>query len=326
MNRVNRATAAERNRSPRRMTTSSSAMPSAATSMLLTGSSVPARIALLLVAVLGLLGGCAGTGGRIIDVLTPSSGYVATHDIAYGTGARRKLDVYRPVSLAPDATAPVVVFVYGGSWREGSKGDYRFVADALAAHGIVTVIADYRLFPEVGYPDFIDDTAAAAAWTLREIGQYGGDPARVFMAGHSAGAYNAAMVAFDPRWLAPYGYAPSRFRGFIGLAGPYNFLPIREADVKEVFHWPATPADSQPIAHVSADSIPSLLIAARHDTFVSPTQNTDAMATTLRAAGVDVAVDYHDHVDHITLIGAMARPLRFLAPVDREFADFVLRH
>ena len=273
-----------------------------------------------------LLAGCSGTGTRIIDVLTPKGGYVETRDIAYGEGPRRKLDVYRPATLSADAKAPVVVFIYGGSWREGSKADYRFVADALTAHGIVTVIADYRVFPEVGYPDFIDDTAAAAAWTLREIGRYGGDPERVFMAGHSAGAYNAAMVAFDPRWLRPYGYAPSRFRGFVGLAGPYNFLPIQDAGAKEVFHWPDTPADSQPIAHVVASSIPSLLIAARHDTFVYPTVNTEPMAAKLRSVGADVTVDIHDDVNHVTLIGAMARPLRFLAPVDREFGDFVLSH
>lgn len=290
-----------------------------------TGSLMSARIALLLVAAVGLAG-CSGTGTRLIDVLTPKSGYVETRDIAYGAGARRKLDVYRPATLTADAKAPVVVFVYGGSWREGSKADYRFVADALTSRGIVTVIADYRVYPEVSYPDFIDDTAAAAAWTLREIGRYGGDPTRVFMAGHSAGAYNAAMVAFDPRWLAPYGYAPSRFRGFIGLAGPYNFLPIQDEDVKPIFHWPGTPPDSQPIAHVAADSIPSLLIAARKDTFVYPTVNTEPMAAKLKSVGADVTVDLHDHVNHVTLIGAMARPLRFLAPVEQEFTDFVLHH
>ena len=116
---------------------------------------------MLLLALVGLLAGCSGT--RVVDFLTPSSAYTVTRDIAYGDGPRRKLDVYRPVSLAADAKAPVVVFVYGGSWRDGDKADYRFVADALTARGIVAVIADYRVFPEVSYPDFIDDTAAATA-------------------------------------------------------------------------------------------------------------------------------------------------------------------
>lgn len=278
----------------------------------------------LFIALTSALAGCSGT--RIIDALTPSSAYTSTLDIPYGDGARRRLDVYRPATLPEGAKAPVVVFVYGGSWREGSKADYRFVADALTARGIVAVIADYRVYPEVRYPGFVEDTAAAVAWTFREIGRYGGDPSRIFVAGHSAGAYNAAMVAYDARWLRPYGLAPKQLRGFVGLAGPYNFLPIVDEGVKEVFDWPGTPPDSQPINHVTKESIPSLLIAARTDTFVYPTKNTEPMAAKLKSLGADVTVDIHDHVSHVTLMGAMARPLRFLAPVDREFIDFVLAH
>ena len=284
------------------------------------------RLSLILSAFIGVLTGCSGSGSRIINALTPSDGYVETHDIAYGDGPRRRLDVYRPAALALDAKAPVVVFFFGGSWRTGSKADYRFVADALTSHGIVTVIADYRLYPEVGYPGFLDDTAAAVAWTFREIDRYGGDPKRVFIAGHSAGAYNAAMVAFDSRWLARYGIGLDRLRGFIGLAGPYNFLPIEDEGVKEVFDWPDTPANSQPINHVTRDSIASLLIAAKNDTFVYPEVNTEPMAERLRASGAEVTVDIHGGVNHVTLVGAMSRPLRPLAPVVKEFTDFVLTH
>ncbi len=253
-------------------------------------------------------------------------GYVEAHDIAYGEGPRRTLDVYRPANLAVDAKAPVVVFFYGGSWRTGSKADYRFVADALTSHGIVTVIADYRLYPEVSYPAFLDDTAAAVAWSFRNIARYGGDPKRIFAAGHSAGAYNAAMIAFDSRWLAPYGIEPDRLRGFIGLAGPYNFLPIKDDDVKAVFDWPHTPENSQPINHVTRDAIPSLLIAAANDRFVYPEVNTEPMVERLRSAGAEVTVDIHSGVNHVTLIGAMSRPLRPLAPVVKEFTGFVLSH
>lgn len=284
------------------------------------------RFLLVLVATLGSLAGCAGVGTRVIDTLTPKGGYVASTGIAYGEGPRRTLDVYVPVGLDPARPAPVVLFLYGGSWRFGVKADYRFVADALTAKGIVTVIADYRLFPEVSYPDLLDDPAAAAAWVVAHIASYGGDSSRLFLAGHSAGAYDAAMIAYDPRWLARRGLAPKRFRAFIGLAGPYDFLPIRDPGAKEVFHWPDTPADSQPIAHVAKDSLPALLIAANRDRVVDPVQNTAAMAAALRAAGVDVVVDLHDDVNHVTLVGAMARPLRFLAPVADEFADYVLTH
>ena len=286
----------------------------------------PARLLAvpLLMAFLGLLGGCSGV--QIINALSSGRGYALTRDVAYGEGDRRTLDVYRPVGVDPDGHAPVVVFIYGGSWRDGDKEDYRFVGDALSARGIVTVIADYRLYPQVSYPAFVEDGAAAVAWTYRNIARYGGDPRRIFITGHSAGAYNAAMVAFDPRWLSPYGLEPSQFRGFVGLAGPYNFLPIVDAGVKEVFHWPDTPPDSQPINHVSSASIPSLLLAARHDTYVYPDKNTGPMAAKLKADGASVTVHVFDHVNHVTLIGAMAWPLRFLAPVDRDFTEFVLTH
>ena len=285
----------------------------------------PHRLArVLLVGLVALLTGCSGA--QIVNGLSSSSGYTVTKDLAYGDGDRRKLDVYRPKMLAAGATAPVVVFVYGGSWREGDKATYKFVADALTARGIVTVIADYRLFPEVSYPGFIDDTAAAVAWTYRHVADYGGDTQRIFITGHSAGAYNAAMVAFDPRWLEPYGLRPDQFRGFVGLAGPYNFLPIVDAGVKEVFHWPGTPPDSQPINHVSSTSMPALLLAARKDTFVYPDKNTEPMAAKLEHDGVDVTVHVFDRVNHITLIGAMAWPLRFLAPVEKDFTDWVLTH
>lgn len=290
---------------------------------------MPGRIAawFKLIVVLSLFASLTGCSGvQLINGLSSSRGYAMTKDIAYGDGERRKLDVYRPVSLAPGATAPVVVFIYGGSWREGDKADYRFLADALTAKGIVTVIADYRLFPEVSYPGFVDDTAAAVAWTYRHVAEYGGDTKRIFITGHSAGAYNAAMVAFDPRWLQPYGLKPDQFRGFIGLAGPYNFLPIVDEGVKEVFHWPGTPTDSQPINHVTSKSIPALLLAARKDTFVYPDKNTEPMAAKLKADGVDVTVHVFDHVNHVTLMGAMAWPLRFLAPAEKDFTEFVLTH
>ncbi|MYN30087.1 alpha/beta hydrolase [Duganella levis] len=260
-----------------------------------------------------------------LNALSPGGASERTLDLAYGDGPRHKLDVYRPHAVqAGQTAAPVVVFFYGGNWVDGERGDYAFVGRALASRGIVAVIADYRLYPEVSYPDFLKDVAQAVAWTRQHATQYGGDPQRLFVMGHSAGAYNAAMIALDPRWLAEQGMAPSALRGWIGLAGPYDFLPIENPTTRPVFHFPDTPPASQPIHHVTASSPPALLIAARSDSLVNPARNTGHLATALRAQHVPVQELYYDHVSHTTLVATLAAPMRWLAPTLDDVATFVL--
>ncbi|PWF42469.1 alpha/beta hydrolase [Massilia glaciei] len=271
------------------------------------------------VAVLGTLAACSPLAA--LNVLTPAGASQASTGIAYGAGERRRLDVYRP--LSPAGPAPVVVFFFGGNWTSGERANYAFVARALAARGMVVVVPDYRLHPEVSYPDFLDDSAAALAWTAREVARFGGDPKRLFVMGHSAGAYNAAMLALDARWLERQGMAPSDLRGWIGLAGPYDFIPIENKTTRPVFHFPNTPAASQPINHVSASSPPALLIAANKDDLVNPQRNTGGMAAKLRAHGVSVDEVYLDKVNHITLVASFAGPLRLLAPTLDTVAGFV---
>jgi len=255
-----------------------------------------------------------------LNAFSPDGGTERTVDLAYGDGPRRKLDVYRPLHVR--GPAPVVVFFYGGNWVAGERADYAFVGRALASRGIVAVIADYRLYPQVSYPDFLRDAAQAVAWTRHEVARYGGDPQRLYVMGHSAGAYNAAMVALDGRWLAEQGMAPSDLRGWIGLAGPYDFLPIENPTTRPVFHFPDTPQDSQPVRHVTAAAPPALLIAARKDKLVSPTRNTGALAAALRAQKVPVQEIYYDKVSHTTLVASIAAPLRWLAPTLDDVAAF----
>jgi acetyl esterase/lipase len=257
-----------------------------------------------------------------LNALSPGGASERTPDLAYGDGPRRKLDVYRPRDVS--AGMPVVVFFYGGNWVDGERGDYAFVGRALASRGIVTVIADYRLYPEVSYPDFLKDVAQAVAWTRQHAMQYGGDPQRLFVMGHSAGAYNAAMIALDPRWLAEQGMAPSALRGWIGMAGPYDFLPIENPTTRPVFHFPDTPPASQPVYHVTAAAPPTLLIAARHDSLVDPARNTGHLAAALRAQQVPVKELYYHRVSHVTLVASLAAPMRWLAPTLDDVAAFVL--
>ncbi|KAF3998802.1 alpha/beta hydrolase [Glaciimonas immobilis] len=257
-----------------------------------------------------------------INALTTDSTYTKTSDITYGPYPRNQLDVYTPKNM--HAAAPVVVFFYGGSWSSGERGDYAFVGEALASRGIVAVVADYRLYPEVRYPTFLEDGARAVAWSVKEVARYGGDPKRLYIMGHSSGAYNAAMVALDPRWLAEVNLTPAVFRGWIGLAGPYDFLPIENRGVRPVFFFPNSPVDSQPINHISSTAPPTLLIAANSDNLVNPRRNTGGLAAALRAANVPVTEQYFDHVGHATLVGAISRPLRGLAPVLDTVTQFIL--
>lgn len=280
------------------------------------------RIALRLCVAGGLLGlllGCSPL--KVLNLLTPQDTFNKASDLKYGNDPRNRLDVYTPVNLAADV--PVVVFFYGGSWNSGSRSDYRFVGEALAARGIVAVIADYRLYPQVHYQGFLQDSAQAVGWTRQHIRQYGGDPARLYVMGHSAGGYNAAMVALDPKWLAAINMTPSMLSGWIGLAGPYDFLPVENPQVKPIFFFPDSPPDSQPINHVSATSPPALLIAAKDDTLVNPGRNTGGMARRLREQGVPVRELYFSRPGHGTLVAAFSHPMRWLAPVLDEVVAFI---
>lgn len=271
---------------------------------------------------LALLSACSSTA--LLDKLVPDDSYASLPAAAYGADPRQQLDIYLPLPSADSGMArPMVVFLYGGSWSSGERASYRFVGEALASRGMVTLVADYRLSPQVRYPAFLQDSAAAVQWAFAHAAELGADPRRVYLMGHSAGAYNAAMLALDPRWLAQVGLRPQQLAGWIGIAGPYDFLPIGIPEVQTAFDWPGTPADSQPLVHVSAAAPRTLLIAARDDALVSPQRNTLALDQRLRQAGVPTHTHVLDRVSHVTVLGALARPLNFLAPVAGLVTDFV---
>ncbi|MHC8301939.1 alpha/beta hydrolase [Pseudomonas sp. ZS1P83] len=258
---------------------------------------------------------------KLLNVLTLNGTFDKTEGIAYGSDPRQKLDVYVP--RHPMENAPVVVFFYGGSWNSGSRSDYGFVGEALASRGIVAVLADYRLYPQVRYPLFLEDGAQAVAWTHEHIRQFSGNPQRLYLMGHSSGAYNVAMLALDPGLLGAVGLSPHNLSGWIGLAGPYDFLPIKNPEVRPVFFWPDSPPQSQPINHVSRGAPPALLIAASDDELVNPARNTGGLALKLREAGVPVQDLYYSRTSHATLVATLSRPMRGLAPVLDEVTAFI---
>ena len=280
----------------------------------------PTRRSLLAAGLTLPLAGCSASGA--LNALVPRGTYRSETDIAYGDDPRQRLDVYLPEQ--PGTGAPLVVFFYGGTWSHGERATYRFVGEALASAGIVTVVADYRLSPQVRWRAILDDCARATRWSLDAARRLGAAPERLLVMGHSAGAYNAAMLALDGRWLAAHGMAPRQLAGWIGIAGPYDFLPIGDRATQRAFDWPDTPADSQPIAHVSAQAPRTLLLAAREDRTVNPQRNSEALADRLQRAGVPVRLRLLDQVSHVTVIAALAGPLRSLAPVRDEVTAFVL--
>jgi acetyl esterase/lipase len=239
---------------------------------------------------------------------------------AYGGLARQALDVYAP--KREDAPAPVAVFFYGGSWDSGRRQDYSWVGRALAAQGFLTIVPDYRLYPAVRYPSFLEDGALAVRWAVEHARALGGDPDRIVLVGHSAGAYIAAMLALDDRYLKSAGVDPRVVRAFAGLSGPYDFLPLDGPITRQTFGEAPDLPGSQPTAHVRAGAPPAFLATGDADTTVKP-RNTAALAAALRAKGVAVEERHYAGLNHVDTVLALSKPLRGKAPVLAEMTGFL---
>lgn len=260
----------------------------------------------------------------IFNWLVPkeSGSRLMARDIAYGAGERRKLDIYGPRQGGATAL-PVVVFLYGGSWESGDKASYGFVGRALANMGYIVVIPDYRLLPEVEYPAFLDDCVEAVSWVSKNIERHGGDPRRLALAGHSAGAYNAAMLALAPNLLTAHGLVLD-VRGVAGLSGPYDFYPFDGVVSQRVFGQAQEPLATQPIFHVNVCSPPMWLGTGDKDELVLP-RNSDSLARALQAAGVEAEARHYTGLDHAGTLLALSWPLRFRAPVLADMGRFLRR-
>ncbi len=253
------------------------------------------------------------------NTLVPKDGNARklAEGVAFGENPRQRLDIYAPAE-SPDIRLPMIVFFYGGSWNSGTRTGYDFAGKALAAQGFVVVVPDYRLVPETRYPGFVQDGAAAVRWARENIAEYGGDPENVVLSGHSAGAYIAAMLAYDDRWL---GDDHSAVRGFAGLAGPFDFLPLDTDSTRAAFgDWPDLP-ETQPVNWAGKGDPPALLLHGKLDTTVKP-RNAVALAAALDNAGVDARVIEYEGVDHIDILTHLSRPLRSRSTVLRDLAQF----
>ncbi|MBL8517900.1 MAG: alpha/beta hydrolase [Betaproteobacteria bacterium] len=284
------------------------------------------RLARALSPVIGavLLAGCSVL--ETFNALVPTEQLVRKTAIAYGQPAddhpRRKLDIYVPTAPAPAGGRPVVVFFYGGSWDSGRREDYLFVAEALTSQGWIAVLPDYRLYPEVLFPDFLDDAALAMRWTRDNIAQHGGDTKRIFAMGHSAGAHIAAMLTYDAQHLARVGMRPTELAGFVGLAGPYDFLPLKSERLKIIFGPEAGRARSQPINFVTGDAPPALLLHGDADTIVGP-HNSANLARRITERGGRVRHLTYPGLGHREIVVNLAALFRAGKPELPAIANFI---
>jgi acetyl esterase/lipase len=275
-----------------------------------------------------LLVDCANLQLFVANVASAGGPYILTQNIAYGREPRQKLDIYHPESKPGAATQgqlPVVVFFHGGRWSEDSKDDYRFVGATLAEHGWLGIVPSYRLYPKVKFPAFVEDAALAVAWVQQHAAAYGGDPRRLFVMGHSAGAHLALLITLDRRYLAAVGSTASAIRGAIGLSGPYDFLPYPTDYIKGVFAGAADPLDTQPIHFARADAPPILLVHGGADEMVA-TRNSISLAAALERLGGDVTLKIYQGGSHGDTVAGFSNLRREGPPVLDDVARFIAAH
>jgi len=284
---------------------------------------VPVLILLLVAAAAFGLTGC--TSFQLLNATVSHRGYVRTTDLAFGPDPRQKLDVYLPKKIGPEAR--VVVFFYGGSWRGGNKRDYRFVAQALTSRGFIVVLPDYRVYPQVIFPGFVEDGALAVRWVRDNIASYGGSPSHIYLMGHSAGSHIAALLTLDAHYLKAVGLDRNVIRATATLSGPYDFTP--NPWDRPVFgmgtHQTAIDPRIEPITFVDGQEPPMLLVQGLRDTIVAPA-NAVNLAARIREQGGEVEYITYPKRGHAAVVVALVRPYQWLAPVLQDVTEYFDRH
>ncbi|GAA0734954.1 alpha/beta hydrolase [Sphingomonas japonica] len=242
--------------------------------------------------------------------------------VAFGDHGQR-LDVWRPEATA-EGPRPVVIFFYGGGWVSGKRAEYGFAARALAERGFVVVVPDYRKVPDVHFPAFVVDGAQAVKWTHDRVAQFGGDPGRIALMGHSAGAYTVAMLALDRSYLASEGLGPDTIKAGVGLSGPYDFYPFDSPRAIDAMAQAPDPLATQPISFARADSPPLLLVTSDADTVVRK-RNSVNLAAKLKSLGAPVELRDYPDLSHEEVVMALSKPFRGKGPVLEDSAAFLDR-
>ena len=245
----------------------------------------------------------------------------AGSSIPFGTHGQA-LDVWRPTGAA--TKRPVIVFWYGGGWVKGDRRAYSFAARAYAKAGFVVAVPDYRKVPAVRFPAFLQDGAEAVKWVRDNVARYGGDPDRVALAGHSAGAYTVAMLALDPRWLEAEGVDPGIVKAGVGLSGPYDFYPFTSKRAIDAMQGAADAAMTQPLHFARKDAPPLLLVTSGGDTVVRP-KNAVNLHARLKALGAPVEMRNYPGLTHEEVVMALSLPFRSKGPTLADSVEFLDR-
>ena len=262
-----------------------------------------------------LLGGLMATGGcssaaKIWNWMSVNTAQTVKRDVVFNEEHALAADIYYAstdyASTGNQQAKGSIIFIYGGSWRSGSKELYGFLADGLGKFGYDVVIPSYRLYPNAAYPEFVQDVADFMQWYADNAQALNLSLDNLYLMGHSAGAYNAAMYLTDPSYTKPLSY-----QAFIGLAGPYDFfLPTEDPKYIPVFteNGPFNVPNSMP-AHQPGDNLAklvkrALLLHGKDDTTVTP-KNIDNFAHYLTNRDVAVQTQIYEGVDHAQLVSAV---------------------
>lgn len=256
---------------------------------------------------------------KVLSFISPARALTQYSSIAYGPEKRQALDIYTPATS--DAAAPVIIFFYGGSWQSGDKESYAFVGRTLATQGYVVVVADYRVYPEVYFPGFIEDGALCTKWVYDHIAKYSGNPEKIVLMGHSAGAHIAAMLSLNSAYLTAVGGNANMIKGTIGLAGPYDFLPLTDPILQKLFSR-VDLATTQPIHFATHKTSPFLLITGEADTTVYP-KNTINLAAKLKAQQTQVITIFYPELTHADVLLALSGVFSYKAPLVEEIKKFI---
>ncbi len=273
--------------------------------------------------VASLAAACSPLG--LLNAVGPRDGGVrrVARDLEYGSNPRQRFDIYAPGAAAAASPLPVLVFFYGGGWDSGSKDVYGWAAQALAARGFVVAVADYRLVPEVLFPVFIEDAAAATARVAEVAAEYGGDSNRLGVIGHSAGAHLAMMITLDRRYMAAVG-KPDLIKAAAGLAGPYDFLPFDVPASVNAFGQAPDPEQTQPLYFARADAPPLWLGHGTADTVVHD-EDTVLLEARTRELGGRCEAKLYPGLRHEDLIATFSPLFRKKAPVLADVTAFLHR-